>query len=119
MRDHTKLKVFEMAHALVRDVYTCTSRFPSEEKFGLVSQLRRAAVSVPTNLVEGCSRHTTRDFAHFVTIALGSASEVRYLVQLSAELDFLPAADRERLEPRYDELVKALSGFLSKLRAES
>lgn len=119
MRDHTKLRVFALSDELVVEVYRRTERFPSAERYGLQSQVRRASVSVPTNIVEGCTRASTRDFAHFVTIALGSASEVRYLLSLAARLEILPAEDASYLEPRCEELVKALSGLVSKLRAES
>src|SRR5438094_2304032 len=69
-----------------------TKSFPSEERFGLQSQIRRGAVSVAANLVEGCARRSQRDYLHFVGIAIGSASEVRYLVQLSARLGFIDQA---------------------------
>lgn len=135
MQDHRKLKVFSMADELVADIYEYTSMFPKEERYGLQSQIRRAAVSVPTNIVEGCTRRSSRELAQFISIALGSASEVRYLLELSQRLgfdDFTPKPgpinedgtedlDLKQTPPsrflvaRYDELVRALSGFLQRL----
>ncbi len=86
MRDPKTLKVFEKANELARDVYLFTANFPSEEKFHLVTQIRRAAVSVPSNLVEGCSRASEKDFARFVEIALGSAMECEYQLGLAKYL---------------------------------
>ena len=90
-----------MADALVIDLYKATKAFPIEERFGLQSQLRRAAVSVPTNLVEGSARRSTRNYLHFVEIAIGSASELRYLVGVAVRLGFMTAQDADSLVTRY------------------
>ena len=118
-RDHRKLKVFSMADELVVEVHRCTKNFPVEERYGLQAQLRRAAVSVPTNIVEGCARRTTRDYVQFLVTALGSASEVRYLLGLARRLEILAPPPHERLEPAYDELVRALQGLIRSLDARS
>lgn len=118
-RDHRKLKVFSMADELVVEVYRRTTDFPVEERYGLQAQLRRAAVSVPTNIVEGCARRTTRDYVQFLVIALGSASEIRYLLGLARRLEILSSSAHDALEPAYDELVRALEGLIRSLESRS
>ena len=115
-RDPNKLKVFGLADDLVLLVYRCTKGLPAEERYGLQAQLRRAAVSVPTNIVEGCARRTERDYLHYLDVALGSASEVRYLVGLAHRLDLLREADRDVLVQRYGELIRALQALIVALR---
>ena len=88
-RNHERLEAFQVADHLVLTVYRATSRFPRDERFGLTSQLRRAAVSIPTNIVEGAARRTRRDYAHFLNLAHASASETLYLIDLSHRLGFL------------------------------
>ena len=78
MKDFRQLKVWEKAHHLALEVYKTTATFPKEEIYGLTSQLRRASVSIPTNIAEGCGRNTNADFARFLQIAMGSASETEY-----------------------------------------
>ena len=111
-RDHRKLRVFVLADALVPEVYRATQQLPPEERFGLQAQIRRAAVSAAVNIVEGCARRTTRDYVHFVSIALGSASETRYLLGLSVRLGMLDAGTEAELEPRYGELVRSLQRLI-------
>ncbi len=117
-RDHRKLRVFELADGLVVDVYRSTRSFPMEERFGLQPQIRRAAVSVPTNIVEGCARKSTKDYLHFMNIALASASEVRYLLQLSHRLDFLADSDHPELEARFNELIRSLHNLIVALEGK-
>jgi four helix bundle protein len=88
-RDHRKLRVFELADELAVEVYRATQGFPSEERYGLQSQIRRAAVSTVTNIVEGCARQSTRDYVHFLNMSFASASEARDLLDLSARLGYL------------------------------
>ena len=97
MRDFKELKVWEKAHYLCLDIYKITSGFPSDEKFGLISQLRRASSSVPTNISEGCGYQTHKEFSRFLRISSGSVSEVEYLVLLSKDLSFINEADFKRL----------------------
>ena len=83
MRDHRRLKAFELADDLVLAIYKLTSSFPKDESFGLTSQLRRAAVSIATNIVEGCARSSEKDLLRFLDIAYGSAREVEYQLSLA------------------------------------
>jgi four helix bundle protein len=88
-RDHTKLDVFHDSHRVVLAIYRSTRDFPRDEWFGLRQQMRRCAVSVPANIVEGSARRTTADYCSFLTIALGSACKLGYLIGLASELGFL------------------------------
>ena len=113
-RDHKKLRVFQLADELVVDVYVVTRELPAEERYGLQSQLRRAAVSAPTNIVEGCARRSTKDDAHFMGIALGSSSEVRYLLGLTRRL-FDVSEQCDDLAERYGEIVRGLQKLIDAL----
>src|SRR5450759_4961034 len=89
MKDFRTLIVWQKSHKLAVLVYHVTNKFPKEELYGITSQLRRAIISTPTNIAEGCGRGGDKDFARFIQIALGSASEAEYLVLLSNELGYL------------------------------
>ena len=114
-RDHRKLDVFKLADELVLKVYAKTATFPAEERFGLCNQMRRGAVSVPSNIVEGCARHTTRDYRHFINVATGSAAETLYLLDLSSRLGFLRPEVYREFEPKYSRLLRQLQSLFNSL----
>jgi four helix bundle protein len=89
MRDHRKLEAFRIAHEAALGTYQATKDFPKEEQFGLTAQMRRAAVSVPSNIVEGSARESKADYARFMDIAYGSAKELEYQVELARDLGYL------------------------------
>ncbi|HJW08436.1 MAG TPA: four helix bundle protein [Holophagaceae bacterium] len=116
-RDHRKLQVFQLARELAVAVYKATSNFPPEERFGLQSQLRRGAVSVAANIVEGCARRTSGEYIHFLNIALGSSAEVGFLVELAGELGFLETPAASNLLAVTNHLVPALKGLIAALES--
>lgn len=90
MRDHRNLRAFQLADELALLVYQDTKHFPKEEMFGLTSQIRRSAVSVPSNIVEGCGRQSEADLVRFLDIANGSLRELQYQLSLASRLGYLP-----------------------------
>ena len=119
MQDHRKLKAFQLADELVMTVYKATRSFPKEELFGLTSQLRRAAVSVPGNIVEGCGRQSLKEYLNFLNIAFGSLREAGYYLHLAHRLEYLKAAESAELQRQYDECAKVLSGLIRSLRRKA
>ena len=97
-----KLKVWQETHELVLQIYKVTASFPQSEIYGLVTQLKRAAYSVPSNIVEGQSRNTTKEYLQFLYNSRGSLEEVRYFLLLSKDLDFISVDTYETLEGRYE-----------------
>ncbi len=116
MRDHRKLRAFELADDLVVSLYLATKTFPREEVFGLTSQIRRAAVSVASNIVEGCARHSEADYIHFLDMAYGSMLEVEYQVSLARRLGYLTDAAFKSVGPRCHETGRVLNGLIQGLR---
>ena len=117
-RDHRKLRVFVLADDLVTRIYIITQQFPAAERYGLQSQLRRAAVSAACNIVEGCARRGTNEYLNFLNIAAGSASEARYLVEVSCRLGFLSKEDSHTVRGTYTELCARLQALISSLSHE-
>ena len=115
MRDFKQLKVWEKAHRLCLQIYRVTKAFPDDERFGLTSQLRRAAASIPTNIAEGCGRESERELARFMSIAAGSASEVEYQLLLACDLNYIQDEIYRDLDQQVNEIKKMLNGFMKKL----
>ncbi len=118
MQDFRDLKVWAKAHALTLAVYRSTEQFPKEERYGLTSQMRRAGASIPTNIAEGCVRSSDADFGRFLHVALGSASELEYLILLSRDLQFITPADHDGLTADLQEVKRMLIGLISRLKAD-
>ena len=119
MQDFRNLKVWEKAHSLTLGVYEVSKVFPREEMYGLTSELRRASVSVAANIAEGSCRNGDADFARFLQMAAGSASELEYHLLLARDLELLKAADCQRLSAQVVEVKRMLASLLQKLRADS
>ena len=115
MRNFRKLKVWQKAHRCTLEIYRHTQGFPAEERFGLTAQLRKAAVSVPSNIAEGCGREGERDFARFLSIAGGSASEVEYQLLLARDLGYLPDERHRPLDAQINEIKRMLNSFIRTL----
>ena len=116
MRDHTKLRAFELGDEVAVLIYRVTAGFPREESYGLTSQMRRAAVSVPSNIVEGCARDSQADYLRFLYIAFGSLRELHYQLSLSRRLGFLGNQNSSLLEPKIVETEKVLGSLIRSLR---
>ena len=116
MRDHTKLRAFELADELAVLAYQVTAGFPREELYGLTSQIMRAAISVPSNIVEGCARGSQPDYLRFLTMAFGSLRELHYQIGLSKRLGFLCNQDSSLIEPKIVEAEKVLNCLIRSLR---
>ena len=116
MIDFRTLRVWEAFHEIVLDVYKITQQFPSEELYGLTSQMRRSAASVPTNIAEGCGRNTDPDLAKFLTIAMGSASELEYQLILAKDLKLIQPDQYQDIMENLTTAKKMLNTFLKKVR---
>lgn len=108
-RSVADLEVFKLAHELVLRVYELTRRFPSDERFGLTAQVRRAAVSVPANLAEGAGRLHRAEYRQFVGIAKGSAAEVSYHLLLARDLGHINEEEYRRVREGYDSIGRMLT----------
>ena len=118
MQPFTELKVWQRSHLLVLQLYRMTREFPTDERFGLTSQLRRAATSVATNIAEGSRRQHRQDFARFLNIAEGSLGEVEYLVMLSHELGYLDEETTRPLIDEANEIARMLHALRRKVESE-
>ena len=119
MQDFRKLNVWQRGHELVLAIYQATESFPSTERFGLTSQMRRSATSIPSLVAEGCGRGTDADFARFLQMGLGSASELEYQLLLSRDLALLDEETYEQLNGKVVEVKRMLAGLKARLRTTS
>ena len=119
MRDHRKLKAFDLADGLAVEIYRVTGDFPRSELFGLTSQMRRAAISVAANIVEGCAREGLKEYLNFLNLAFGSLRELAYFIDLSHRPGFLPEDTARALLRREDECARTLTGLIRSLRAKA
>lgn len=119
MRPHEKVDVWKKAIDFVVDLYKATENFPKEERFGLISQLRRAAVSIPANIAEGAARRSDKEFAHFLSNSQGSASEVETELLIARRLTFLQENDDSALRSSLDEIGRMLTGLSRHVRQKS
>ena len=119
MQHFKNLKVWERSHQLTLAVYKVTARFPSSERYGLISQLRRSAASVPTNIAEGAKRQGQQDFARFLNITEGSLSETEYLVILSVDLGYLPSTEADHLLREISEIAQMLHSLRTRIEQKA
>jgi four helix bundle protein len=119
LKNYQELLVWQKAHSLVLDIYKISSRFPQEEQFGIVQQIRRAAYSVPANIAEGFERSYTKEFIRFITVAKGSLSETKYFLILSRDLGYIEQEVYFELEKDFDEIGKMLNGLINSLRKKT
>jgi four helix bundle protein len=116
MRPHEKLEVWSLAMDFVVEVYRSTEGFPKEEKFGLTSQIRRAAVSVPANIAEGAARQSSKEFIHFLSNAQGSASELETELTIAYRLEYLTHGRYAELLPKLDKIGRMITGLSQHLK---
>jgi four helix bundle protein len=116
MRDHRKLEAFQIADSLAMQIYSITRAFPADEKFGLIAQLRRAAVSIGANIVEGAARESKSEYVRFLGIAYASARELEYELSIAARLGYIAAAAAEDLEALSSRTCRVLHGLIQALR---
>ena len=117
MRDYQELNVWQKSHGFVLKVYNATSSFPREETYSLVNQLRRASISIPSNIAEGCGRNSNKELKRFMSIAMGSATEVGYQLLLSKDLGYLSVDVYNVLNDEVDGIQKMLASYIRKIAA--
>ncbi|MBS2096746.1 four helix bundle protein [Carboxylicivirga linearis] len=114
-----ELQIWQKSRMLVKDIYKLTSEFPQSEIYGLTSQMRRASVSIPSNIAEGSGRKTNKEFSRFLEIAYSSALELETQVYLSFDLEFIIESVLEEFLVKIDELQKMISSFDTKILSET
>jgi four helix bundle protein len=119
MKDFKKLVVWQKAHELVLLVYRLTKKFPKEERFNLIDQMRRAATSIATNIAEGCGKYSQKDFVAYLQVSQGSSQEIEYLAILSRDLKYVSLEEYDDLNLRVNEVKAMLIGLIQKVRRDN
>jgi four helix bundle protein len=119
MKSHKDLDVWKLAVDLAQDVYEVSKVFPREEQFGMSSQMRRAAVSIAANIAEGAARNGEREFAQFLHVALGSASELETLLEIARRVDLVCVPDYDRLDKLLARISQMLRGLIRSVRSDA
>ena len=119
MRDYKNIKAYKLAEELVMNIYSITNKFPKEEMYGLTSQMRRAAISVPANISEGASRNHKRDYLQFLYVSRGSMAELECLMDIANRLGFLPNKEHEQISNKRSEVAKTLYGLITAVEKET
>ena len=117
MKDFRSLKVWEKSHALTLAIYKSTEQFPKQELYSLTSQMQRAAVSISANIAEGCGKDSDPELRRYFSIAMGSSSELEYLLLLARDLGYLQAGVYQSMQSDLVETRKMLNAFIQKLKA--
>lgn len=116
MHRFKELEIWKKSRKFCSEIYSVTNEFPSEEKFGLTNQLRRASVSIPSNIAEGSSRNSQKDFSRFLEIAIGAAYEIETQLLIASDLGFLNEKNLNSLVKNLEEIIKMTSRFRSTLQ---
>jgi four helix bundle protein len=114
---YKKLKIWQESVSLSIEIYKVTKLFPDEEKFGLISQLRRASISIPSNIAEGSKRGTKKDFISFLRIALGSAAELETQIFIAYQLDFIHEKEYKELNSSLEKNIGMLDSFIKSINS--
>ena len=118
MRNYKKYTIWQEAHIIALNTYKLSKKLPESELYGIVSQMRRAAVSVPANIAEGCGRNTDKEFKRFLIIARGSITELQYFFILTKDLKILPEEDCSEMIENCDKLMRSISSLIIKIKSE-
>ena len=118
MKNFRDLRIWQKGHQLTLNIYGITKHFPKEEVYGLINQMRRSSSSIPTNIAEGCGRDSDAELGRFLSIALGSASELEYQLILANDLQYIDIHTYEKLVAEAIEIKKMLGAFIVKLKAD-
>ena len=119
MKNYKELIIWKKGIEIVKSIYQVVKQFPPEEKYGVVSQITRAAISIPANIAEGSSRNSDKDYARFLQLALGSAFEVQTYLVVAKEMNMANTSDIEQIEVQLEEEIKMIHKFIKTLTANS